>query len=151
VRLSGVEVNTTAVTEMRRTFQKLAQIAQIASGSLTDALPRMPSSSSDVVLSVAVLQHIHPSENRAFREILRVARRFICVIEAEWLTLPYLFARDYKRVFEHLGAQEVRSEVISSQSLPGSAIRDYIGYTARLFRVPAHSGDHAATASTMVC
>lgn len=135
--LSGVEINPAAVAELGRAFPALAQVAHVTVGDLDSALPKIASGGADVVLSIAVLQHLHPTSQATIGEIVRVAKRYICVIEAEWLTLPYLFARSYRRVFERLGAEHVRSHVISSSSLPNSPLIDYVGYTARLFRVPS--------------
>jgi len=68
------------------------------------------------------------------RSMVRVARRFICLIETEWITCSYVFARNYGRVFERLGAEQVRAR-ITPDSIPGPLGDAYVGYVARLFRI----------------
>lgn len=135
-QLSGVEINTDAVGLMRDAFPDLAGAADVEVGSLADVLPGLPSNSYDVILTVATLIHVHPTTNTVMSEMMRIARRFICVVETEWVTMSYVFARDYQRVFERLGAEQVSAQRISSGSLAGSTLDGYVGYTARLFRVP---------------
>ncbi len=135
--LAGVEINPAAVQEMRVVFPELAGIADVRLGSLESVLPVIPSFSRDVVFSMAVLIHVHPSSNAVLEQMVRIARRYVCVIEAEWVTCSYIFARNYRRMFERLGAEHVRSHEISRRSLAGGQIDEYVGYTARLFRVPA--------------
>ena len=135
-RLAAVELNSAAIQEMRRVFPQVHSSAQIHEGSLEDVLPRMPDASADVVFTMAVLIHIHPSSLAIFRHMVRVARRYICVVELEAANCSYVFARNYRRVFERLGCQQVRSVLITRDSAP-AVDPEYYGYTARLFRVPA--------------
>lgn len=134
-KLAGVEINPEAIEEMRRAFPELAEETEVMLGDLADVLPRIPARSHDVILSVATLIHVHPTSNAVMSEMVRIAKRFICVIETEWVTCSYVFARDYRRVFERLGAEHVKSQTISAQSLADSPLTAYVGYTVRLFRV----------------
>jgi SAM-dependent methyltransferase len=132
--LSGVEINPSAISEMRSSFPELGG-SEVHEGSLEDVFARLPSNSVDVVFSMAVLMHVHPSSKQVFAEMARIARRYVCVVEAEMVTISYIFARNYRRVFERLGCAEVRSTQITANSSP--AVDDgYFGYTARLFRAP---------------
>lgn len=133
--LAGVEISTTAVDEMRQTFPELAALATIHQGPAEDVLPRLESGSVDVVFTMAVLLHVHPSSHQVMAEMARVARQHVCVIEAEDVTCNYIFARNYRRVFERLGCTEVKSAPILRDSFP-SATTGYVGYRARLFDVP---------------
>lgn len=135
-KLAGVEINADAIDLMRDAFPELADLAAVKLGSLGDVLPQTPSQSCDVILTVATLIHVHPTTNAVLGEMMRIARRYICVIETEWVTMSYVFARDYRRVFERLGAEHVRSQTITTRSLTDSALDGYVGYVARLFRMP---------------
>jgi len=134
-RLSGIEINPAALEEMRSRFPELAKTADIHEGSLEQVLPRFADSSVDVVFSMAVLHHIHPSCHAVFGEMVRVARSYICVIEPETITVSHIFARDYGRVFERLGCTMIRRKEFHPASLAGVDAA-YAGYVARLFRVP---------------
>ncbi len=133
-RLSGVEIDADSIAELRRTFPELAETV-IQQGRIEDVLPSSEPNGVDVVFAMAVLQHIHPSSNRVFAEMVRVARRHICVIELEQVVTYNHFCRDYSRVFEALGCRQLRATEISRSSSPKVA-EVYHGYTARLFSVP---------------
>lgn len=132
--LAGVEISATAVSEMRRVFPDLAGLATIHQGRAEEVLPALPASSRDVVFTMAVLIHVHPSSHAVMAEMVRVAQKYVCVVEAEDVTTNYVFARNYRRVFERLGCTEVKTAPILSGSFP-SAISGYVGYRARLFAV----------------
>lgn len=134
LNLSGVEIDTDSIADLRRTFPELAKTV-IHRGSIEDVLPHVEADGVDVVFAMAVLQHIHPSSNRVFAEMVRVAARHICVIELERVSTYNHFGRDYSRVFEALGCRQLRAAEISRPSSPEVA-EVYHGYTARLFSVP---------------
>jgi SAM-dependent methyltransferase len=135
--LAGVEINPAAIEEMKRVFPELAAMADIHQGHAENALAGVPDSSRDLVFSMAVLVHVHPASNKVMEEMVRVARRYVCVLEAEDVTCGYLFARNYRRVFERLGCTEVRTAPVLGESFPTAVSEGYVGYRARLFSVPA--------------
>jgi SAM-dependent methyltransferase len=137
-KLSGVEINPTAVDEMQRTFPDLAGNVDLEIGSFEDLLPRHASRSVDVVFTMAVLIHVHPTSHGVMREMARIAAKALCVIEMETPNNTYVFARNYRRVFERLGWRQVAEEMITRDSHP-DVNRDYDGYVARLFSPPAAS------------
>jgi SAM-dependent methyltransferase len=132
--LSGIEINPAAVEQMQQSFPALAQTATVSIGNLEEVLPARETSSVDVIFTMAVLLHLHPSSQRVFAEMVRVARKCICVIEAETTTLEYIFARNYRRIFQRLGCPQLRSVMITEAAWPHVSSQ-YFGYTARLFRV----------------
>jgi hypothetical protein len=131
-RLGGVEINPHALDEMKHTFPYIAEQCAITMMPIDAYLAAAPARSVDVIYTMAVAHHLHPALNRVFRDMTRVARRHICVIETEAANCTYQFARNFKRVFERLGCREVRS------ADPAATVHsiDYGGYTARLFAVP---------------
>lgn len=131
--LSGVEINPHAIRQMRATYPALEGVP-VTEGPLEQALPAMAAGEVDVVFSMAVLLHVHPSSNSVLAEMMRVAARYVCVIEAETTTLRYIFARDYQRMFERAGARQIRARQITQETDPQVG-QDYWGYTARLFAV----------------
>lgn len=134
--LSGVEINPHAIAEMRQAFPELARDAVIHQGRVEEVLPTLPADSLDVVFAMAVLHHIHPASRWIFAEMVRIARRHVCVLEPERIVSHYVFCRDYGRVFEGLGCRQLRAVEIGRSGFPRVS-SDYHGYTARLFRVPA--------------
>jgi SAM-dependent methyltransferase len=136
-KLSGVEINPAAIVEMERAFPELAAVATIHQGHAEQVLAELPTDSHDLVFSMAVLLHVHPASHRVMDQMVRVAKRYVCVMEAEDVTCGYIFARNYRRVFERLGCTEVRTAPVLGESFPTATPEGYVGYRARLFRVPA--------------
>lgn len=133
--LSGIEINPHAIAELSRVFPELRESMIVHTGRIEDVLPSIEAGGVDVVFAMAVLHHIHPSSNWVFAEMVRVAAHHVFVIEPEQIISQYIFCRDYSRVFEALGCQQLRAVEINRSSLPEVA-EVYHGYTARLFRVP---------------
>ena len=104
-------------------------------GTLEDVLPGLPTGSVDVVFSLAVLIHVHPTSREIFRQMARIARRYVCVIEAESTTVAHVFARNYRRVFEREGCAQLRAAILTERAHPAVG-PNYWGYTARLFAAP---------------
>ena len=137
--LHGMEINETAISQMKCSFPDLAGIATILVGSLEELLPKAPTAGVDVIFTMAVLIHIHPRSNYLFDEMVRVARKYICVVENETANCAYVFSRNYRRVFERLGCSHVKSVLITKSAFPETP-SGYYGYTARLFQVPQTKG-----------
>ncbi len=132
--LAGVDINPLALDTLRREHPDLAAAADLTLGPFEQELPQMAAGSADCVFTMAVGIHIHPASHLVFREMARIAKSHVCVLESEVANGRYTFARNYKRVFERLGCRQVREERIDRRSHP-EVSRDYDGYVARLFRV----------------
>lgn len=128
--LTGIEINAGALADMRRVFPDLHATATLINQPVETALPPMADGAVDVCFTMAVLQHIHPDSEWVFPHLLRVASRYLVVIENEDQSSYKIFPRDYGAVFRGLGATEVLAEPVSG-SLQN--------YTARVFRMPGHT------------
>ena len=134
--LAGVEISSEALEELARRFPELERAATLHHGPAEEVMPRLPDASVDVVFTMAVLLHIHPSSHHVLEHMVRIARRHVCVIEAEHVLCAYIFPRNYKQVFERLGCVQIREQTITRRTHP--EVEDgYFGYTARLFRTPS--------------
>ena len=120
--LNGIEINPFAIEEMRKSFPLLK--ANIANISLEDGLKHIPESSFDLVFSMAVLIHIHPCSNFIFDEIARISKKYLCIVEGENFNCKYIFPRNYKRVFESRGYEQIKY----IEKMPDA------NYTLRLFK-----------------
>ncbi len=122
-RLAGVEVNPNAIAEMERAFPVLARLLHLERGSFEAVLPKMETASFDLVLTMGVSMHIHPGSNFIFKEMARISSRWICTVEPEAANSNYVFARNYRRVFERLGYTEKKSELLFGPAY--AALRGY--------------------------
>ena len=132
--LGGVEINDTALEMLRTAYPQLAETANLRLGAAETVLRDLPENSVDVVFTMAVLLHVHPSSVELFADMARVARKYICTIEAESALAAYVFPRNYERVFGRLGCQQVKRIQLARSSYPDVGF-SYFGYTARLMRV----------------
>jgi len=134
INLLGIEINQMAIDEMKKAFPEFAKRCEIFVGSLEDLLPKFDTGSADIIFTMAVAQHIHPASNYLFREMVRVAKKYVCTIELEVGNCSYIFPRNYRRVFQRLGCTQLKSALITKEAFP-SVSRDYDGYVARLFSI----------------
>tara|TARA_B100000029_G_scaffold300052_1_gene292987 strand:+ start:888 stop:1706 length:819 start_codon:yes stop_codon:yes gene_type:complete len=134
-RLEGVEINPEAIKLMSSVFPDLYRNTNINVGSLEDKLPLLTTDSSDVIFTMAVLMHVHPKSKKIFPEMVRVARRYIVTVEPEFANDGYVFARNYRRVFQRLGCTQLTSVTLGID-VTDDAIAEYHGIILRLFSVP---------------
>ncbi len=134
VNLQGIEISQYAVTEMKKAFPELMANCNIFNGSLEDVLPKLDTASVDIIFTMAVAQHIHPTSNFVFNEMVRVSKKYICTIEMEVGNCSYIFARNYRRVFQERGCAQLKSALITREAFPGVS-RIYDGYVIRLFSI----------------
>ena len=132
--LLGIEISQDAVDVMKKVFPELAKKYRIFVGSFEDVLPKFDTDSVDVIFTMGVSQHIHPTSNFLFNEMVRVARKYICTIELESGNYSSMFSRNYRRVFQRLGCFQLKSVLITKGAFPG-VIRTYDNYVARLFNI----------------
>ena len=132
--LRGVDINPYALEQMKVLFPELAKVTTVRCGSLEDVLPTMKSNSVDVVFTMGVLIHVHPQSNSVFQEMVRVARKYVVLIENEVGNCAYVFARNHRRVFERLGCTQIRSTLIMRETAPNVDVNHY-GSVARLFSI----------------
>lgn len=133
--LVGMDINPVAVGMLKDRFPDLADEARLAVGPFEELLAAEPADSVDVVFSTTVLHHVHPSSRDLFAEIVRVARKYVFVLENEQAMNNYHFPRNYRRLFERYGCRQVRSAFITPEIYPDVSVH-YAGCTARLLRVP---------------
>ena len=129
--LYGLEINPSAMVQMEISFPELYKKMILFRGSMEDLLPQMESNSMDLIFTMGVAMHIHPAQNRLFTEMVRVSKKYICTVEPETANSNYVFARNYRRVFEKCGCLQLRSTQITAGLCADPA---YWGCTVRLFK-----------------
>lgn len=79
-RLGGIEISEHAVERLRQSYPHLDSIT-VDIGPAEKVLTKYDSDSFDVVFTMAVIEHIHPSSIDLFSEIARVAKKYVMAIE----------------------------------------------------------------------
>lgn len=102
--LSGIEISPRALEVMRETYPALAEAATLHQGPAEEILPTFEDRQFDLVFTMAVLVHIHPSGAETVLEnIARVTGQALIVVEDEQHHSWRHFRRNYRDIFEALG------------------------------------------------
>ena len=106
-RLSGLDINRKALELAPLVYPELENTALFC-GAIEEILTDKPPCfyNSDVIFTMATLEHIHPSSEWVFEEIARRCKVLI-TIEDEVTKSERHFPRNYKTVFEGLGLCQV--------------------------------------------
>ena len=127
-RLGGVEISEDAVRLLKQVYPEMAGHAQIVNAPAEEALPKFEDDAFDVVFTMAVLQHIHPESGSIFGEMARIGKNFIITIENEKMPDWRNFPRNYRKVFEPLGFNQIYQYGCNKVPGLGSC------YVARVFK-----------------
>lgn len=124
--LTGLDINADALALLRETFPHLADVP-LHVGPAGQVLPGFEDGAFDVVYTVAVLEHVHPTEaGDVFAHIVRLAPRIV-TIEDEVTSSKRRCPRNYAEVFGALGMSEEHAE--SCAHIPGLGL----SFVARVF------------------
>ena len=103
-KLWGIEISENAIEAMKTYYPELSPCLVVAP--VEEKIHEIPDDYFELVFTMAVLQHIHPSSEWVFAEMARITR-FIITIEDEysrgWRHKP----RNYKRIFSKLGMEQI--------------------------------------------
>jgi SAM-dependent methyltransferase len=120
--LWGLEINKNAIELMRRHYPELSACIVVAS--VEDKIPEIPDDHFELVFTMAVLEHIHPSSEWVFAQMARITR-FLITIEDEYTRSWRHKPRNYERVFSRLGLKQIGMGAIKglNRSFVGRAFR----------------------------
>jgi SAM-dependent methyltransferase len=131
--LSGIEINPQAIKSFRVYYPETARCARVYCRPIEETLAAL--ARVDVIITMAVLQHIHPDSEWIFGEMARMVNRVLVTIEDEqrntWRHVP----RNYQQIFEHYGFGQVESKECNTIKGLGA------GFVARIF-TPIREHEH---------
>lgn len=121
-KLWGIEINPSAVELMRRHYPELSVTTVVAS--VEDKIPEILDDYFELVFTMALLEHIHPSSEWVFAEMARITR-FLITIEDEYTRSWRHKPRNYECVFSRLGMEQIGMGAIKglNRSFVGRAFR----------------------------
>jgi SAM-dependent methyltransferase len=96
--LTGIEIGPKAIELMKETFPEVYKTSTIIIGDAAEEVRKLETKKYDLVFCHSVLVNIHPSCNYIFKEMGRVSKRFILILENEGSYTAY--PRDFKKLFE---------------------------------------------------
>ena len=133
--LTGIDINGDAIALLRESYPELAATATLIVSPVEEAIREMPDGAFDLVYTLAVLEHIHPDSEWIFQEILRITSSTLVTIEDERGVSVRHTPRDYRKIFEDLGANEIDERIASDADGLSS------DFVARVFRVSHAVGE----------
>jgi len=148
-RLGALEISAAAVERLRSAYPRLATV-KVDIGAAETVLLTYPSRSFDVVFTMAVLEHIHPTSRVVFSEIARVARRYVLAIEPRGGRYTHrTYPWDVPREFEVLGLRLLDRRpwsglwrgALEAENEWDASFRDYDAF---LFEIPGADAPGAA-------
>jgi 2-polyprenyl-3-methyl-5-hydroxy-6-metoxy-1,4-benzoquinol methylase len=106
--LEAVEISHQALTVMKQAFPEMEKNIYIYNESIEGVVKSIDSNNYDMLFTMAVLEHIHKDSEWIFKELVRITKRYLITIEDEEGISWRHFPRNYKRIFEHLGMQQLK-------------------------------------------
>ena len=125
--LSGIEISENAIRLLKASFPDLARRLTIYNRPVEEVIPTIADRQFDFVFTMAVLEHIHRDSEGVFKEIARVASKYLFTFEDEGCQSWRHFPRNYKKIFEPFGWKQVHEEAGEAVIGIGG------GFVARLF------------------
>ena len=128
VKLSGIEINPSAIDLMKKVYPDMYKNSNITLGSLESTIPLIKDNAYNVTISMAVLMHLPYDSNFIFKQIARITKDYIITIENERpeILCKTHFPRDYQKIFGELGFFEIDSGKCK--------VKDLETYTWRIFK-----------------
>jgi len=126
-RLHAVEISEEAIQLFKQVYSETANHTKIYNAAVEETVKRLGDCEFDAVFTMATLNHIHTDSEWIFSEIVRTARHVLITIEDEKGLSWRHFPRNYKKVFERLGMNEIEEHDCSDIEGLGGA------FCARVF------------------
>jgi SAM-dependent methyltransferase len=124
--VSGVEINPHAVELLRETYPQLRD-AEIYVGPAEDVLPKVPNDSYDLVFTMAVLEHIHPSSEIVFDRMVAIAPR-VLAIEPRGSLSHRTYPHDIPALFRSRGMRLESESQLGTHAEADPAFNDTIAW-----------------------
>ena len=135
----GIEISENAVKRLRIEYPCLA-IAPVDIGPAELSIQKYANNSVDVIFTMSVLEHLHPDSRFLFKEIARVARKYVLAIEPRQGKRSHMqHPWDIKREFTAVGLTHTDTKPwgllwAGELTLENEWVEDMHSYDACLFK-----------------
>jgi len=103
----GIEISKNALEKMKEIYPEMGSSIEVFHSAIEDKIKKFEQDEFDVVFTMAVLEHIHTDSEWVFEEIVRITKRYLITIEDEKCISWRHFPRNYRKIFEKLGLEEI--------------------------------------------
>ena len=110
--LYGIDINEEAIKLSKELYPNTVAKLPLVCSSIEDYIIFMLENEVDVIFTMGVLMHIHPSSIWIFNYIKHVVKKYLIIAEQEDGLYEHVFPRNYKKIFEHLGLKQVYEEYV---------------------------------------
>ena len=104
-RLTGIEIGIEPEEVMKKTFPDAYNVATYIVGNAYEEILKLPSSHYDLVFCHSVLVNIAPKWNSIFKEIARVSKSYILIMESEGSYRSY--PRNFEKMFRKANYKQI--------------------------------------------
>ena len=134
IDVAGIEISSHALSLLPEVYPDLRG-CRFLQGQAQERIKDLADHSYDLVFTMAVFMHLHPTTPNSFwGEIARVARKHILIIENEHGATERNWARNYKGLFEEHG-KGVKQIYETRYSKGQGDLADLDNYTLRVFNM----------------
>jgi len=134
--LAGIDINQKALETGRKHYPNTIGRIELHCSALEDIILQLKEKSCDVVFTMAVLMHIHPTSIWMVRLFPQIANKFVITAELEDEFSTRVFPRNYKTVFENLGMKQLEEETAEFEN-----VVDDLGKIKLTYRIFKHEKD----------
>ncbi|MDH3678095.1 MAG: class I SAM-dependent methyltransferase [Nitrosopumilus sp.] len=103
----GIEISENALEKMKEIYPKMSSSIEVFHSAIEDKISQFEKDEFDLVFTMAVLEHVHTDSEWIFEEIVRITKRYLITVEDEKGTSWRHFPRNYRKIFEKLGLEEI--------------------------------------------
>ncbi|MBN2057336.1 MAG: class I SAM-dependent methyltransferase [Candidatus Saganbacteria bacterium] len=133
--LTGVEIGPKAVELSKTVFPDMYEHSRLIVGDVTEVIKTFAKDQFELVFCHSVLVNIHPKHNHIFKDMARISRKFILILENEGSYNAY--PKDFKKLVEKQGYKMIVSKVFTGNCaclpMPYKEEHIYKNNTIRLF------------------
>ena len=126
IKVAGIEINQRALELLKTTFPLIAD-ETFYPGKAQEKIKEIPTGGYDLVFSMAVLMHLHPStEENFWKNMTRATKHAIITIENEDGSSNRNWPRNYEKILSPYGVREIHNEPCPEEILPNYVTRIFI-------------------------
>jgi SAM-dependent methyltransferase len=111
-KLEGVDINTKALQLGREIYPKTVGAIPLYNYSIEDYLIFSAGKKFDVIFSMGVMMHLHPSSQWVFKCVADNAKKYIITAEDERYASYRAIPRNYKDIFEEYDFKQVYEDYV---------------------------------------
>ena len=108
--LTGLDINDKALEMGKKRFPDTVGKSNLICSPIEDYLWKENNKRYDVVFTMGVLMHLHPTSDWVYSIFFHTAKKYFITVEDEWNHSNKALPRNYKDIFEDIGFSQVEEK-----------------------------------------